>query len=175
MTTEETIKKINKLTQSKSLKIVLACIGIFIIVIFIFEIGEVVGFHEATFSHHFGDNYHDIFGEPSMMHPFGSHGDFVSGHGASGKVVKVDLPTLVIADTSNVEKVVSLNDDTIIRRMRDTITAKDIATGDTVVVFGSPNDTGSIDATFIRIVPAPPAGGPAINQLNQPAAPAPAK
>src|SRR6185369_12727386 len=94
-----------------------------ILALIVFRLGMMVGYNRATFSYGLGDNYYRAFGrhhEPIMGL---SENDLASGHGAVGKVVRVNLPSLVVAGLDNIEKVVIIKSDTIIREGRETIAA----------------------------------------------------
>jgi len=51
------------------------------------------------------------------------------------------------------EKMVLIGDDTVIREGDDVGTAADIHPGATVVVIGTPDDAGVVEAELIRILP----------------------
>ena len=54
----------------------------------------------------------------------------------------------------NVEKSVLITDDTEIREFRNLIKPEDLKVNDLVIVIGSPNNTGEIQAKLIRLMPA---------------------
>ena len=64
-------------------------------------------------------------------------------------------------DKDKTEKVILIKDDTQVEKMKDKIQTSDLKIDDFVVVIGSPNDKGQIEAKFIRLMPAP-------DFLNQP-------
>ncbi|MFA6897827.1 MAG: hypothetical protein WC250_00240, partial [Candidatus Paceibacterota bacterium] len=101
----------------------------------------------------FGERGGRSFGMPMMR------GGFFEAHGATGKIVSIKLPTLVVASPDSVEKVVLVGDNTEIRRFRDVIKAIDLKVDDVVVVVGSPNDSSQIEARLIRVLPPPPGSG----------------
>jgi hypothetical protein len=129
---------------------------IFILLLLVFQAGEFVGFRKATFAGQLGDNYYRAFG--NHRPPFFNFqpGDFPGDHGANGKIVRLDQNTLVIAATDNVEKTILISKDTLIRRWRENLTAKDLQVNDWVIVLGEPNNQGEIGAKLIRIMPGPP-------------------
>ncbi len=129
-------------------------IGGIIIALLIFQAGMFVGYRKASFSYRWGDNYHRTFGEQQKF-PFrmGPRGDFSESHGVVGKVVSIKLPTFVVEGSDNVEKVVVIKEDTIIRRFRDTLKPEDLKTGDLIVVIGSPNNQSEVEAKLIRMLP----------------------
>ena len=80
-----------------------------------------------------------------------------SSHGVAGKIISINLPTLVVEDKDNVEKTIVVSTDTIIRKYRDAINSSDLAAGDFIVVIGSPDANAEIAAQFVRVLPPPPA------------------
>ena len=138
-----------------SKKISYALVGLFalIIALLIFQAGMFVGYRKAKFSYRMGDNFHRTFGERKGGF---ARGDFPGGHGTIGKIIKIDLPALVIEDKDNVEKIIIIKDDTAVRRFRESVKTSDLKIDDYVVVIGAPNAESQIEARLIRIVPAPP-------------------
>lgn len=136
-------------------------IGVLVVVValLIFQAGTFVGYRKAAFSYHFGDNYYRAFGDRGPK-PFNIplRGGLVGAHGTVGKVVSIDLPTFVVADRGNVEKIVLINNDTVIRHFDGTITPDNLKVDDFTVVLGSPNDNSQIEATLIRVLPPPSEG-----------------
>jgi len=133
---------------------VLAAIGFVIIALVIFDAGVAVGFHKASFAHDWEENYTRNFGAP------GSFGLPARGipnpHGAAGTIVSVDLPTFVIAGPNENEKIIRIDDDTIIRNNAGMMDADDIEAGTFATVIGAPQSgTGEITARLIRIMPEP--------------------
>ena len=88
-----------------------------------------------------------------LMKNFPRERDLSNSHGAIGKIIKIELPTLVLADRDGVEKVILIKDTTIIMHFRDTIKATDLKVNDVAVIIGSPNTDGQIEAIFIRVLP----------------------
>ncbi len=128
--------------QSKLFKgIVFGFFGLIILLVG-FRVGVLVGYQRAVFSERWGENYQRNFG-------------FMDPHGVAGAVLRVASTSLVVggegADTA--EKLVNVSDDTFIRRLQDAIKISDIQVGDRVVVLGSPNESGQIEAKLIRIIP----------------------
>ncbi|OGG66271.1 hypothetical protein A3I99_00235 [Candidatus Kaiserbacteria bacterium RIFCSPLOWO2_02_FULL_45_11b] len=148
-------------TKSKSFQGILIGIVISIVALGIFQTGVMVGEHKARFSHHFGDNFERNFidaNRPGAM-PFAEEmGDMrlPVGHGSAGEVVSVTLPTFVVAGPDNVEKTIRVSDETLFREFREELSSEDIVIGSFVVVLGSPNEGGEIEATLVRFLPPPP-------------------
>ncbi|HET8575217.1 MAG TPA: hypothetical protein VFM02_03560 [Candidatus Paceibacterota bacterium] len=123
----------------------------------LFQFGVFVGYQKAHFSGRLGDNYRKNFENAHQGDP----GDFFGGrmlpggHGASGEIVSIALPKLVIAGPNNLEKTVVVNDETLVREFRNAIKTSDLKVGDHVVVLGTPDDQGQVNAKFIRVMPPP--------------------
>jgi hypothetical protein len=125
-----------------------------IVAVLIFSAGVSVGFHKASFGRAWGENYERNFG----MGPGGpllGKDNFPNANGAIGKIIKIELPTIIVQDKNNVEKVVLIKDEneTNIQKMMVNIQSSDLAVNDYVIVIGSPNAQGQIEAKFIRVMP----------------------
>jgi len=148
----------DKKTQYKDgLKRVIIGIGIFVIVIFIFGFGMFVGGIKARFSYNWAESYHENFAGPregffgnwQRMPPL--PGDFIESHGTFGEIIKMNNSDFVIKGQAEMEKIVLIKDDTVIEKGRTKITKNDLKVGDQVVVIGSPNNQGQIEAKLIRL------------------------
>ncbi len=152
--------------ESKIFQRVIWGIGIFIIALVIFQAGVFIGYKRASFSFRYGDNYYSTFGSGPMggmmrnFPPGLPPDDFPAGHGVSGKIIKVSLPTVLVAGDDGVEKSVLVASSTLIREFRQMISPADLKVDDTVVVIGSPNAQSQIEAKLIRIIPAMPTATP---------------
>jgi hypothetical protein len=140
---------------------VLIAIVSLIVLMVVFQAGIFVGYHKATFSFGSGDNYYRAFGRGPIGVGRGMMGGFdpddvPGGHGAVGKIVRINLPTIVVADIKNFEKTVFIDENTLIRRFRDNVEAENISVGETVIILGTPDEKGLITAKLIRILPPPP-------------------
>lgn len=130
----------------------------------IFWLGTIVGFRQAEFSSRWAGHYSEVFSGMRSPFSFGSGGMMqgsdvlVTGNGAIGTVTAVSLPTLVVKNPNEAEKVVTIGAQTVIRKFRSAATSTDIHQGDFITVIGTPDDQGRIKATFIRIMPPPPSG-----------------
>ncbi len=144
---------IKNVFESKIAFRILCVLGVIIVSLLIFSAGVTVGFHKASFGRAWGDNYEHNFGmRPN--HPMFGQDNFPNANGAIGKIIKITLPTIIVQDKDNTEKVVLIKDDTKIQKMMSIIKPSDLATDDFVVIIGSPNDQGQIEAKLIRIMPA---------------------
>jgi hypothetical protein len=147
--------------QTKTFSKLLWGVGIVIVAGLIFQAGIFVGYYKASFSYQLGDEYHSVFGGrsriPVLPGEFGFVQQGFSGaYGASGDILKIDLPNIVIEGQNAVEETIVVSTSTIFRSMRDTIKASDLKADDFVVVIGSPNNKGQIEAKLVRVNPPPP-------------------
>jgi hypothetical protein len=142
------------LFQSKKVNRTLKIVGIVIITLVIFQAGMFVGFKKASFAYRFGDNYARTFGghrdEMSKNFP---NIDFPNSHGTIGKIIKINLPTIIIKGKDNLEKIVVIKNNTDIRLFREAASTTDLKIDSNVMVLGTPNEKGEIEARLIRLMP----------------------
>jgi len=146
---------IKEIIKSKPYIIAALTLAAIAIIVLIFGAGMYIGFRKARFSYQWGENYHMNFGSQrgGMMRDFGGK-DLIDSHGASGQIIKIDGSTVIVKGQDGIEKSVLVKDDTAIRRFREAIKLTDLKVNDYIVVIGSPNDSGQIEAKFLRIMPA---------------------
>lgn len=161
-----------KFFQSKLFKIIPLIILILIVVILIFWAGMAIGFKKANFSCRWEENYHRNFAGPKngfiseFRRDLGGQ-DFIQSNGTFGQIIKNETSSLVIKGPDNVEKIVLLTDDTIIKLQQQTVTPAELSINQYLVVIGEPNESGQLIAKFIRLLPPPPSlnqGRPIPNQ-----------
>ncbi|MFA5249409.1 MAG: hypothetical protein WC397_02625 [Candidatus Paceibacterota bacterium] len=147
---------LSKFFQSKAFKIIFWGMAALIIILTVFKVGMMIGERRADFSKDWGDNYHRNFAGPKEGFPgnlpFGGQ-DFIEANGAFGQVIETGESTMVIKSPDNVEKVVSVDDKTIIKRFQEILKMAGLKAGDNVVIIGDPGDDGQIKAKFIRVLP----------------------
>jgi len=144
---------IKKVFESKVAFRILVGVGIVVVSLLIFSAGITVGFHKASFGRAWGDNYERNFGMRPNRSMF-DRDNFPNANGAVGKIIKIQLPTIIVQDKDNTEKVILIKDDTKIQKMMSVVKPSDLTVDDYVVVIGSPNNQGQIEAKLIRIMPA---------------------
>ncbi|MDD5721116.1 MAG: DUF5666 domain-containing protein [Candidatus Pacebacteria bacterium] len=145
--------------KSKTVRGIIIGLGVAVLVLGIFKLGQVSGYHKARFSQKFGDNFNRNFVDPrgeGFFKDFSGGLDPIGGHGAVGKIVSIALPLIVVAGPDNIEKTIMISESTEIRKYRDDITTTDLKVGDFIVVLGTPNDDGQVEAKLIRTLPPPP-------------------
>ena len=155
--------------DSKKFRYILIGIVSAIVLLVIFQLGVFVGYHKAAFSYRYGENYYRNF--ESGLNMFGNKGsrgipgvrdmrfeNLPGGHGAIGKIIRISLPTVVVAGPDNIEKIIHIATSTSIRRFHDTVASTDLHIDDSIVVIGIPNDAGEVEAKLIRVVPEPSMG-----------------
>lgn len=147
---------INKFFQSKIFLGIIIGILAFMVLLVVFKAGMIVGIRKADFSCRWSDNYHNNFGGPKngFLKGIGDK-DFIDANGVSGQIIKIDGSNIAIKGRDNVEKIISVDDSTVIVRFKDTIKIANLKVDDYIVVIGEPNDSGQIIAKFIRILPPP--------------------
>lgn len=149
--------KINKFVESKNFKIGIYALGAIFILFFVFQAGMIAGYKKASFRHNWGDNYERNFGPekrgPEFMRD--NFGDMPNAHGAIGKIIKIEYPNIVVLDKDQTEKVVIINDNTSILERKEKVGKDFLALDKFIIVIGTPNDAGQIEAKLIRIIPSP--------------------
>ncbi|MCX6721253.1 MAG: hypothetical protein NT026_01470 [Candidatus Staskawiczbacteria bacterium] len=164
--------KTNETGDKKShrdlLKWIIIGIVIFVYSFGVFGTGVFVGGMKARFSYRWAENYHRNFGGPGNGFMFDEkmpppNNEFIEGHGTFGQIIKIGDSDLVIKGQDNVEKVVVFAKDITITIGRRTITKTDLKIGEQVVVIGSPNEQGQIEAKLIRIFDGNIMMGPMMN------------
>ena len=153
MEQEKTQEK--KSNHADILKWVIIGLAIFIIAVLIFWAGMFMGTMKARFSYRWAEQYHRNFAGPKggffsdwRMPPFG---DFIESHGVFGEIIKINDNDLVIKGRENIERIVVVNEKTAIKDGFKDIKISDLKVGQVIVVIGSPNDQGQIEAKLIRI------------------------
>jgi len=144
-------------TKRDILKWILIGLGVFIVSALIFKTGMFVGAMKANFSYRWAENYHKNFAGPRAgffgdwrMPPFS---DFIEGHGTVGEIIKIEGNNLIVKGRENIEKIVLVNEKTVIKSGFKDIKISDLKVGDMIVIIGSPNEAGQIDAKLIRVFP----------------------
>jgi hypothetical protein len=143
---------IKKVFESKVAFRILIGIGIVIVALLIFSLGITVGFHKASFERAWGENYERNF-SPKPNGPIFDPNNFPNADGAIGKIIKITLPTMIVEDKNNTEKVILIKNDTQMEEMKTPVVENNLKIDDFVVVIGSPNAQGQIEAKFIRVMP----------------------
>ena len=131
-------------------------VAIMLVLVCVFEAGVALGYHEAVFSSHWGANYEHNFGGSDMQGQMGlpdGHGP--ETFGAIGQIISVASSTMVVQNNDQQEEKVIFNGNTVIRNQENTIPASSLSSGTYVVVVGTPDNQGTIDASLIRVIPSP--------------------
>jgi len=156
---------INKFFQTKIFKGILIGLGAFLLLLVGFKAGLLVGFKKADFSRTWNDNYHRNFAGPQkgFFQAFDDDRDFIEANGVFGQVIKIDGSSLVVKGRHDVEKIIIINDDTIIKNMRQSVSPDNLKVDDYLVTIGQSDQAGRIEAKLIRVMPAlPNRGEPAV-------------
>ncbi len=136
-------------------KKVLAALGVTLLCLIAFQAGSAFGFHRAIVAFKYDDRFDGRYGMHSKRGPFGDPGERLPGaHGTAGRVLSVDMPTVLIEDR-DMERIVRFATGTEIREGRERAESGAISVDDFIVVIGNPNDKGEVEAKFVRILPPP--------------------
>lgn len=145
-----------KLIASRPLRITLGILLALLLASFIFEGGVFVGYHRAAFRYEWNRNYFRGVNDPhSVWAPFSRGSELPMAHGALGQIVSVELPEVMIKGRQTPEQIIMIGPTTQIRRFHETATTTDLAPGQQVIIIGSPDTEGRIEASFVRILPSP--------------------
>jgi len=146
-----------KLLHLDILKSIIKWFLIVIVLLLVFGLGVFVGEKKAKFSYRWAENYHKMFAGPRAgffgnwkMPPFD---EFIEGHGTFGEIIKIEGNNLVVKGKGDVEKVILVDEKTVVKFGFKNIKVADLKIGDTIVIIGSPNDKGQIEARLIRVFP----------------------
>jgi hypothetical protein len=146
--------------QHDILKWIIVGLLAIVVIVLVFGLGVFVGEKKAKFSYLWAENYHRMFAGPKAgflgnlrMLPFPPFDEFIEGHGTFGEIIKIEGNNLVVKGRGNVEKVIVVTEKTVIKSGREDIKFSDLKIGDMIVIIGSPNDKGQIEAKLIRVFP----------------------
>jgi len=153
MNEEKTIK--NFFQNRDVLKWVIIGLAGFAVLILVFGAGVKVGTMKAKYSYRWAENYHRNFGGPRGGF-FGElknfpRGEFINAHGVFGSIIKIEGNTIIAKAKDDVEKTVLVSDSTIIEKGRERVQLSNLKVDEGVVIIGSPNEEGQIEAKLIRV------------------------
>jgi len=145
---------IQEIIKSKPYMAIALAISVIAVICLIFGGGMYVGYRKARFSYQWGENYHMNFGGPrgGFMRDF-SGKDLIDANGVAGQIIKINNSEIAIKGRDNVEKIVVIKDDTVINRFNEVVKLSDLKINDFIVVIGAPNNSGQIEAKFLRTMP----------------------
>lgn len=122
--------------------------------LFIFFVGETVGYKKAAFSYRWSETYQRNFVDARKKMPHALRGrQWMNPHGAYGRIVALELPRMTVVGADEPEKIVRITDGAIIRKFRASISDGDLRVGDNVVAIGVPDNNGELEAKLIRVFP----------------------
>ncbi|MFA5185279.1 MAG: hypothetical protein WC551_02240 [Patescibacteria group bacterium] len=153
-----------EITAKKSKIVWGILIGILCLVILlsVFQLGSSIGFRKARFACQWGERYGAMIGMP--LHAPGQGQGWGPGpmaewpqrgvpdaHGANGSVISVSGNGLVVKGINGIEQMILVSSSTKIRKGNLDVMISDIAPEDRVVIMGGPDESGEIQAGFIRV------------------------
>jgi len=127
----------------------------------IFSAGMFVGSMKTQFSYRWAENYQKNFAGPRSGFLGEWRGwplppkDFMESHGSFGEIIEINGNSLVIKGRGDMEKIIIIKPETIIKKGRETIKKESLKAGNYVVVIGAPNQEGQIEAKLIRVFEKP--------------------
>jgi len=146
--------------QHDILKWIIVGLLAIIVIVLVFGLGVLVGERKAKFSYRWAENYHRMFAGPKVgflgnlkMPPLPPFDEFIEGHGTVGEIIKIEGNNLVVKGKRDIEKAILVNEKTVIKSGFKNIKISDLKIGDIIVIIGSPNDKGQIEAKLIRVFP----------------------
>ena len=136
------------------LKVIIVALMGFAFVMGVFSVGIWVGQKRAEFSFRWTDSYHRNFGGPQggFLDNF-PNSNLIGGHGIFGVVIGIYTNNLIIKDQDSMERIVVISTETTTRNNVGDMNFFDIKINDRVVIIGSPNSEGQVEAKFIRVLP----------------------
>lgn len=136
--------------------VALGLIGLAIL-FFVFGFGVFIGGLRARFSYRWAESYHQNFAGPRGGF-FGNWrgliplpGDFLESHGVFGEIIEIDEWELVVQDRDNIERIVVIDEDTVIQKRKNQIKKENLKISNCIVVIGSSNEQGKIEAKIVRV------------------------
>jgi hypothetical protein len=144
---------IKQIFESKKYSTVILTLAALVLALVIFQAGFFVGFRKASFEARFGGQFVGRMGDVNMMYsPFiGNRG--ANPHGIVGVILSINMPKIMVKSEDGHEDTVSISSSTVVRQFRDNINADKLKINDNVIILGSPNEDGSINASLIRVIP----------------------
>lgn len=149
---------IKKLKHKRALRTSLTVLGLSTLCLLMFETGVAVGQQQNVHGHNWQEHYADNF--LGATESGGRYADFrpmaapnMGGHGFAGQVLMNDGHNLTMTCTGGLERLVLINDRTLIKHCADTVPANAITADHRVTVIGTPDDDGRTVAKFIRVEP----------------------
>lgn len=126
------------------------------VLLLVFSAGVKVGTLKARYSYRWAENYHRNFAGPrggflgSFRQGFKDR-DFINAYGTVGSIIKIDGNTIIVKGKDDVEKTVLVSEKTTITAHRESLKADDLKVDDQIVIIGTPNEQGQIEAKLIRV------------------------
>jgi len=147
--------------KANHLNKLLIVFAVAVILVFVFTLGVFTGHEKGRFSCRWGENYfRNVMGPAGPGRPggfgmmdFGRPG--FNARGGFGEIMKIEGDNLIVRGQDNVEKVIVVGSRTVIRRRNQNLKLSDLKIDDEIVVIGRPDNQGRVEASLIRVMPAP--------------------
>jgi hypothetical protein len=143
------VSRLESITKSKNFKTSVRITVAALILILVFSAGVLIGLEKAGFSYRMSEDYFSHFGPPR---PFPFDTNFGNPHGPAGQIIKIEGSTLLIKNPDGTENSITTDSNTAVRKGRNDIKVGDLKVNDNIIVVGSPNSLGQIQANLIRVL-----------------------
>jgi hypothetical protein len=142
--------------HSKIFKIIIVLLFQLILLLGAFSLGLNVGQHKAKYTYAWVKNYPNNFPLPSgknfVIPPPPESGQYFNAHGVDGTILSLKETSAVIKDDNGTEKTILIQPQTFIKHNFETFTIKNLKIGQQILVLGEANESGQIQAKFIRVL-----------------------
>lgn len=137
--------------HSKTFKVLVVVLFELILLIGAFTLGLRVGVGKAGYTYSWAVNYPNNFvgGRRILMPP---PPQFINAHGLDGTILSMSNSNLYIKDEDGNENTIVVSPTTSIRQNFQSLQVNDLKVNEEIVVIGSANDKGQIDAKLIRVL-----------------------
>jgi hypothetical protein len=148
---------IKDIFQSETYSKLIKVLAVLFVVLIIFATGMYAGYSKAEFVYNWRNNYTRSINDPlSPFAPFEHDMDDTNPHGAIGTIVSTNFPSFIVKGPHQAEEIVVVGSSTMVRNMRAPTSTDILRPGEQVIVIGQPDQSGRIQATFVRVMPKPP-------------------
>jgi len=145
----------NDFFKSPKTKTLLYTLCGILVILVVFGMGILVGYRRAIFATRWSDDYYGNFYGPPFGGPPPLMGAALPGpfntHGVVGEVIDVESSTMSVEGQNGNEEMIFVSSGTPIREMSNAIQLMGIKDGDHVVIIGEPDDSGQVEAKFVRV------------------------
>lgn len=133
--------------QSKKFKYIIGSIVVLVVLLLTFQAGVMFGYHRARFHNRWDDHYGQNF-----IGEFNNR-NFMKSNGAFGDILKIENSTITVKGRNEAEKNILVDKNTQFESGDTNIKLENLKVGDQILVIGSPNEAGQVQAKIVRLIP----------------------